>query len=49
VGAVHEYTTLPDRRQVTRPTDAVKVKFPPTPSSPSKKHWHAGMLEEDLA
>lgn len=48
VGAVHEYTTL-DRPHLSSPTDAVRVKFPPTPSSPSKKHWHAGMLEEELA
>ncbi len=47
-GACHEYTCLPDRQYVSAPTDAVRVTFPPTTSSPTKKHWHAGMLEEDL-
>jgi hypothetical protein len=48
IGAVHEYTSLPDRAYVGQPTDAVRVTVGPTPTSPSKRHWHAGMLEEEL-
>lgn len=48
-GAVHEYTSLPNRGYVSQPTDKVRVRFPPTQSSPSKRHWHAGLLEEELA
>lgn len=48
-GVVHEYTALPDRAYISQPTDAILVSFPPTQSSPSKRHWHAGLLEEELA
>jgi hypothetical protein len=47
-GAVHEYTCLPDRGYIAQPTDKVRVRFPPTQSTPSKRHWHAGLLEEEL-
>lgn len=48
-GAVHEYTCLPDRPYIGVPTDKVRVSFPPTQTSPTKRHWHAAMLEEELA
>jgi glycosyltransferase involved in cell wall biosynthesis len=48
-GAVHECTTLPDRPYVGVPTDKVRVSFAPTQASPTKRHWHAAMLEEELA
>jgi glycosyltransferase involved in cell wall biosynthesis len=48
-GAVHECTTLPDRPYIGIPTDKVRVSFSPTQASPTKRHWHAAMLEEELA
>jgi hypothetical protein len=48
VGAVHEYTCLPDRQYTSRPTDAVRVAYPER-SSPAKSAWHAKLLEAELA
>lgn len=48
-GAVHEYTVRTDASAyIGRVTDKVRVTFPSTPASPTKRHWHAGMLEEEL-
>jgi hypothetical protein len=50
IGAVHEYSALANGKPYRGvPTDAIRVSFPPTQSSPSKRHWHAGLLEEELA
>jgi hypothetical protein len=43
-GAVHEYTALPDRDYVSRPTDAVRVSYPDG-SSVDKSAWHLSLLE----
>ena len=49
IGPVHEYTALSNGKPYRGvPTDAIRVQFPPTQSSPSKRHWHAGLLEEEL-
>lgn len=50
VGAVHEYTTLPDRAYVGVPTDKVRVTMHGDDrSSAEKSRWHAEMLEASLA
>lgn len=49
-GAVHEYTALEDgRAAISADTDKVRVSFRPTPGGPAKLHWHAGLLEAELA
>lgn len=46
VGPVHEYTALPDRDYVRKPTDAVRIAMPGGDrSSPAKSRWHAELLE----
>ena len=50
VGAVHEYTALPDRAYVGVPTDKVRITMHGGDrSSPEKSKWHAQMLETELA
>jgi hypothetical protein len=48
-GAVHEYTTLPDRAYVGVPTDKVRITIHGDRSSPDKSRWHAALLEAELA
>jgi hypothetical protein len=49
VGAVHEYTALPDRAYLSAPTDQVRVDMGGEyRGSPEKYQWHAGMLERAL-
>lgn len=48
-GAVHEYTCLPDRDYVSRPTDAIRVSYAHDRSSAEKSRWHATLLEAELA
>lgn len=48
-GAVHEYTTLPDRTYISAPTDKVRVSYPHDRSSREKSLWHASLLEAELA
>lgn len=48
-GAVHEYTTLPDRAYVGVPTDKVRVTMHGGDrSSREKSLWHLSMLEAEL-
>lgn len=49
VGAVHEYTALPDRAYISQPTDKVRVTTHGDRSSPEKSRWHLSMLEAELA
>lgn len=49
VGAVHEYTTLPERLYRSSPTDRIRVRHPGAAASPEKLRWHAGMLERSFA
>jgi hypothetical protein len=44
---MHEYTSLEGGYRAIS-TDAVRVHFAPTTTTPSKTHWQAGLLEEDL-
>lgn len=49
VGAVHEYTALPDRQYVSEWTDKVRVDMgAENRGSPEKYRWHAEMLEAEL-
>lgn len=48
-GAVHEYTTLPDRAYISAATDKVRVTTHGDRSSPEKSKWHAQMLEAEMA
>lgn len=48
-GAVHEYTTLPDRAYVSASTDKVRVRLHGDRSGPDKSRWHAQMLEAEVA
>ena len=48
VGAVHEYTALPDRAYVGASTDKVRVTTHGDRSSREKSLWHAGLLEAEL-
>jgi glycosyltransferase involved in cell wall biosynthesis len=48
VGACHEYTALSDKTYKTETTDLVKISFTSTTYGPVKRHWYAGLLEEEL-
>ncbi len=48
-GVVHEYTCLPDRDYISRPTDQVRITLGPDRSSREKTLWQASLLEAELA
>lgn len=49
-GAVHEYTTLPDRSYSSAPTDQVRIRSNNShPGSRERSLWHAEMLEAEVA
>lgn len=49
VGAVHEYTTLPNRLYTSQPTDKVRItSHGSNRNSPEKFRWHAALLEAEL-
>src|SRR5207244_2562906 len=47
IGAVHEYTALPDRAYHGVPTDKVRIRHPGAVADEAKLRWHAELLESD--